>query len=151
MPLYTFWLRGDDIDVRDDEGVTLANAEVACRYARDVVRELMNHREAKTRHWCLDVYEEGKNINEIPFVTLDRTPDGLSVESRRQIEYPSRQIRAIKNMLLALRASRQELQALTARSRSKPHLTVIEGRKGNPRRHLLTTRSQLRVRDNSSS
>src|SRR5207248_7556446 len=137
MPLYTFWLRGDDIDVRDDEGVTLANAEVACRYARDVVRELMNHREAKTRHWCLDVYEEGKNINEIPFVTLDVIPDGLSVE--RQIEYPSRQIRAIKNMLLALRASRQEP---TARSRGKPHLTVIEGGKGNPRRHFVMTRSQ---------
>jgi hypothetical protein len=129
VPLYTFRLRGDDIDVRDDEGVTLANAEIAYRYARDVVRELMNHREAKTRHWCLDVYEEGKKINEIPFVTLDGTPDGLSAESLGLIEYHSQQIRAIKDMLLALRASRQELQAITLRARGKPHLTAIEGEK----------------------
>lgn len=51
MLRYTFKLRDDGGRVEDDVGVNLPNAEVACRYACDVVLELMNCRELRTRHW----------------------------------------------------------------------------------------------------
>jgi len=54
MPRYTFKLHDDDIGVEDDFGVSLPNAEIAHRYARDVVGELMSHRERNTRHWLLE-------------------------------------------------------------------------------------------------
>jgi hypothetical protein len=129
MPLYTFGLRADDAKIRDNEGIALASADVAYRYACDVVSELMDRREGKTRHWCLDLYEEGTKISQIPFVALDQTLDDVSAEFRSQIEYTSQQIRAIKDMLLALKAARQELHALTARARGKPYLAAIEGEK----------------------
>ncbi len=53
MPRYTFKLCDDGSGVEDDVGVTLPNADVAHRYACDVVRELMNCRELQTRHGSL--------------------------------------------------------------------------------------------------
>jgi hypothetical protein len=74
MPKYTFKLSDDGSGVEDDIGVSLPNAEVAYRYACDVVLELMNCRELRTRHWQLDVHDgEGKKVFEIPFVELDPT------------------------------------------------------------------------------
>jgi uncharacterized protein DUF6894 len=77
VPLYTFRLRGDGANVQDDDGVTLATDEVAFRYAHDVARELMNHQEANTRHWCLDIYADGKRIGEIPFMAAGQTLDDV--------------------------------------------------------------------------
>jgi hypothetical protein len=51
MPKYTFKLRDDDSGVEDDTEVSMPNAEVAYRYACDVVRELMECREQDNRHW----------------------------------------------------------------------------------------------------
>jgi hypothetical protein len=63
MPRYTFKLSDDGSGVEDDVGVSLPNAEAAYRYACNVVLELMNCRELRTRHWQLDVYEaEGKKV-----------------------------------------------------------------------------------------
>jgi hypothetical protein len=49
MPKYTFKLRDDDSGVEDDTDVSMPNAEVAYRYACDVVRELMECREQDNR------------------------------------------------------------------------------------------------------
>ena len=69
---------------------SLPNAEVAYRYACDVVLELMNCRELRTRHWQLDVHDgEGKKVFEIPFVELDPTLSHLRAEEWALVEHGS--------------------------------------------------------------
>ena len=101
MPRYTFKLCDDGSGVEDDVGVTLPNADAAYRYACEVVHELMDCRELRTRHWRLDVYEErSEKVFEIPFANLDPTLSHLTVESRSPV----------------------------GRSRGKPHLATDRGR-----------------------
>jgi hypothetical protein len=107
VPHYTFRLWGDDADVHDDEGVVLSTYDAAFRYAHDVAREIMNHREAKTRHWCLDIYAEGKKIGEIPFVGAAQTVD--DVRALAKIGYSSHQVRA-KDVVFALNNPRQGIE-----------------------------------------
>ena len=130
MPRYTFKLYDDGSGVEDDVGVSLPNAEVAYRYACDVVLELMNRRELGTRHWQLNVYEaEGRKVFEIPFVRLDPTLDHLSREQRELVEHGSRIVRSFKNTLHAASLTGREARSLVARSRCKPYLAADRGRK----------------------
>jgi len=77
---------------------SLPNAEVAYRYACDVVLELMNCREVRPRHWQLDVHDgEGKKVFEIPFVELDPTLSHLRAEEWALVEHGSQVIRSFKD------------------------------------------------------
>lgn len=130
MPRYTFKLRDDDDGVEDDTGVNLPDAEIAHRYACDVVIELMNGREKRTRSWQLDVYEDGqRKVFEIPFVTLDQTLDHLNAQLREAVERGAGQIRAVKDTYQAARDTMRETKSLVARSRGKPYLAANRGRK----------------------
>jgi hypothetical protein len=130
MPRYTFKLSDDGSGVEDDVGVSLPNVELAYRYACDVVLELMNCRELRTRHWQLDVYEgEGKKVFEIPFVGLDPTLNHLSTEQRELVEHGSRIIRSFKETLHAATLTGREARSLVARSRGKPYLAADRGHK----------------------
>ena len=51
MGLYKFKLIEDGETIEDDIGVNLPNDEIACEYACDIVGELMNRREQRTRAW----------------------------------------------------------------------------------------------------
>jgi hypothetical protein len=83
MLTYKFKLSDDSGGVEDDFGVHLSNAEIACRYACDVTRELMHHRERRTRHWRLDVYEDnGEEVFEIAFAKLDQALNHLRPDTR---------------------------------------------------------------------
>jgi len=96
MPRYTFKVRDDDDGVEDATGVNLPNAEIAYRYACDVVCELMSGREPSTRSWQLEVYEDGeKKVFEIPFARLDQTLDHLNIRMREMLEDGARQVRSI--------------------------------------------------------
>jgi hypothetical protein len=98
VPRYTFKLFDDSGGVEDDVGVSLPNAEIAYRYACDVVLELMNWRELWTRHWQLDVYEdEGKKVFEIPFAQIDPTLNHLTTKQRKLVEHGSQIIRSLKD------------------------------------------------------
>src|SRR5215470_9447806 len=87
MPTYTFKLLDDDSGVTDDLGIRLPNTKAAYGYACDVAHEMMDHREAATRSWRLDVYENGaKKLFEILFATIDETLDHLKPENRKLVE-----------------------------------------------------------------
>jgi hypothetical protein len=130
MPRYTFKLSDDDHGVEDDFGVSLPNTEIAYRYACDVVRELMDHREVSTRHWRLDVYEgNGDKVFEIPFVRLDQTLDHLRPDYRAAVEQCAQRIRSLKDAYYDATLTRRESQSLVARSRGKPYLAADRGRK----------------------
>ena len=79
MPNYTFELRDGSDPIEDDVGVSLTDRQDAYQYAQGVVRELMSGREAQTRTWRLDVYENSaERMFAIPFATLGATLDNLS-------------------------------------------------------------------------
>jgi hypothetical protein len=72
MPTYTFKLRDDDEGIDDDIGINLPNAAIAYRYACDIARELMNHREQSTLYWRLDVYQDnGERVFDTLLAKLD--------------------------------------------------------------------------------
>jgi hypothetical protein len=130
MPRYTFKLCDDGGGVEDNTGVSLPNAEIAYRYACDVVFELMNCRELRTRHWQLDVYEgDGKKIFEIPFAAIDPTLSRSAAEQRELMEQTSQIIRSHKDAVYAARLSKREANSLVARSRGELYLAVDRGRK----------------------
>jgi hypothetical protein len=129
MPRYSFRLRDDDAGVEDDTGVNLPDVEIAYRYAGDVVYELMKGREQRTRSWLLEVFEGGEKIFEIPFARLDPTLDHLSAPLRELVEDTAQRIRSLKDTRYAAQATVQETRSLLARSRGKPYLAALRGRK----------------------
>jgi len=130
MPKYKFKLSDDSGGVEDDFGVSLPNAEIAYRYACDVARELMDHRERRVRHWRLDVYEDnGEKVFEIPFASVDQTLDHLTPDCRAAVEQCAQRIRSLKDVYYDATLTRRESQSLVARSRGKPYLAADRGRK----------------------
>jgi hypothetical protein len=115
MPNYTFELRDGFDPIEDDVGVILTDRQDAYQYARGVVRELMSGREAQTRTWRLDVYENSEErVFAIPFASLDETLAHLCERDRRLCE--------------ATQSALRESRARLARSRGKPYLITNLGK-----------------------
>jgi hypothetical protein len=127
MPLYTFELQDDERPVGDETGMWFADRARALDHAHDVARELMSAREVQTRTWRLDVYEDGRRVEEIPFAHLDRTLDHLGPTLRTSVEHWCDALRDFKQQLSAARATVRESRALVARSRGKPYLATERG------------------------
>jgi hypothetical protein len=130
MPTYTFRLIDDDSGVADDAGLQLSDAKAAYSYGCDVARELMNHREARTRSWRLDVYENGaKKLFEILFASIDDTLNHLKPENRELVEMTALRRRLLQDTLHAAWFTYRESRALVGRSRGKPYLAADHGQK----------------------
>ncbi len=128
MPVYTFELCDGLRRFHDAMGVQLRDRLAAHDYARDVARELMNGREAETRTWRLDVYEDdGVRVFAIPFASIDPTLDHLLPDLRATIERWCDRCRSLQEAVSAARRTLQESRALVARSRGKPYLAAEYG------------------------
>ena len=128
MPRYTFALQDGTWPVEDGSGVWLAGREQAVDYAEAVARELMRGREAQTRSWRLDVYENDGPVFEIAFASIDPTLDHLAPPLRTAVEASCTSIRSAREIVSAARATVRESRALVARSRGKPYLATAAGR-----------------------
>ena len=127
MPNYTFELRDGSDPIGDELGVILTDRLDAYYYARGVVRELMCGREAQTRTWRLDVYENSaERVFEIPFASLDRTLDDLLPELRTIVEGLCECDRTVRE---ARQRALRESRALLARSRGRPYLITNFGKR----------------------
>jgi hypothetical protein len=127
MPNYTFELRDGSDPIEDDVGVSLTDRQDAYQYARGVVRELMIGREAQTRTWRLDVYENSaEHVFAIPFATLDATLDGLQPELRVFVEGLCERDRRFSE---ATQSALRESRARLARSSGKPYLITNLGKR----------------------
>jgi hypothetical protein len=127
MPLYTFALQDGERPIETDTREWFADREHALDHAHEVARELMSAREAQTRAWRLDVYEDGERVHEIPFARVDRTLDHLSPQLRATVETSCDRLRDFKQTMSAARATLRESRALVARSRGKPYLATVGG------------------------
>jgi hypothetical protein len=100
VPIYSFKLRSDENVSADDEGVSLPNPKLAYRYACDVVRELMRHRESQTRCWSLEVHEQPLGrIFEIPFAEIDPTLEASPEKWRSVVEQLWQRVRSLEDAL----------------------------------------------------
>jgi hypothetical protein len=125
MPNYTFALRDGAEPIEDDTGVVLLDRQDALRYARGVVRELMCGREAQTRTWRLDVYENSAEcVFEIPFASLDRTQEHLAPEHRIFSEALCERDRRLSE---SASGNQRESRARLARSQGRPYLITNFG------------------------
>ena len=130
MPTYTFRLLDDSGGVADDLGLGLPDTKAAYSYARDVALELMDHREATTRSWRLDVYEVGsEKVFEILFASIDETLNHLKPDNRKLVEMTAMRRRLLQDTLHATWITCRESQALLARSQGKLYLAAVHGRK----------------------
>jgi hypothetical protein len=130
MPNYTFELRDGSDGIGDGIGIDLPDRDRAYEYAREVVRELMGQREAQTRFWCLDVYENDRErIFQIPFASVDETLNHCTPQWRALIADACGRLRAAKEVHHAARQTVRESRALVARSRGKPYLATEAGRR----------------------
>jgi hypothetical protein len=130
MPNYTFELRDGSGGIDDETGVALADGVHALHYAQDVVHELMRSREAQTRTWRLDVYDEaGERVIELPFATIDPTLDHLRPELRAMVEKFCDRRRSVDEMIYTARGTVRESQALVARSRGHLYVAARSGEK----------------------
>ena len=130
MPTYTFRLLDDGGGVADDLGLGLPDTKAAYSYARDVALELMDHREATTRSWRLDVYENGaEKVFEILFASVDETLNHLKPDNRKLVETTAMRRRLLQDTLDAAWITCRETQALLARSRGKLYLAADHGQK----------------------
>ena len=130
MPTYTFKLLDDDSGVTDDLGIRLPNTKTAYGYACDVAHELMDHREAATRFWRLDVYEDGaKKQFEILLATIDQTLNHLKPDNRKLVELTAVRRRSLHDTFHAAWITYRESQALIARSHGNLYLAANRGEK----------------------
>ena len=130
MPNYTFELRDGSGGIDDESGVALTDGVDALRYAQTVVRELMRSREAQTRTWRLDVYDEaGACVIELPFASIDPTLDHLRPELRAMVEKFCDRRRSVDEMIYTARSTVRESQALVARSRGNLYVAARSGEK----------------------
>jgi hypothetical protein len=60
MPLYYFNLKDSTSLTIDQDGTELADEEQAREHGTVVAKELMRHRELKTRTWCLQVCDAAR-------------------------------------------------------------------------------------------
>ena len=97
------------------------------QYARGVVRELRNGREAQTRTWRLDVYENSeKRVFAITFASLDETLAHLQPELRVLVEGLCERDRRLRE---ATQSAVRESRARLPRSRGKPYLITNLGKR----------------------
>jgi hypothetical protein len=130
MPNYTFELRDGHGGIDDETAVSLADGADAMCYAQDVVHELMRSREAQTRTWRLNVYDEaGARVIELPFATLDPTLDHLRPELRAMVEKFCDRRLAVDETIYAVCNTVRESQALMARSRGQLYVAARSGEK----------------------
>ena len=130
MPTYTFRLLDNSSGVADDLGVRLPDTKAAYGYACDVALELMDHREATTRSWRLDVYENGsEKVFEILFASIDETLNHLKPDNRKLVEMTAMRRRLFQDTLHATWITCRESQALLARSQGKLYLAADHGQK----------------------
>ena len=123
MPTYTFRLSDDCGGVADDIGIRLPDSKAAYDYACDVAHEVMDHREATTRSWKLDVYENGaERVFEILFANIDETLNHLKPDNRKLVEMAAMRRRLLQDTLQATWITCRETQALLARSQGAASL-----------------------------
>ena len=128
MATYFFDLLTGTGRVPDPLGTELNDDEAARTHASTVARELMRHREGKSRHWRLSVRRDGTEPGfEVLFATVDQTMDALDSNIRQSVERVSGNIANLSDAIGDLRLTLWQVKATMAKADDKIHLAAIHG------------------------
>jgi len=128
MPKYFFNLKARGETIPDLEGVELPDEHSAHRHAEAVARELMAHRELRTRAWRLDVRDNtGRRCFDLLFASVDDTVSHLPPEYRRSLEDLCAKTASFAETIGALRVTLLEVKATLARAEGALHLAAVNG------------------------
>jgi hypothetical protein len=131
MSLYYFNLKDYTGIIIDQDGTELADEEQAREHATVVAKELMRHREVKTRTWRLQVCDAARQpCFELLFAELAEMhlPWGAG-ELRNTFVDVSRKFTSVYDAILELRITLHQIDATMARANKMPYLTTLNGRR----------------------
>jgi hypothetical protein len=130
MPVYYFNLKDVQGIHLDPEGTELPDDAEALEHAREVAKELMQRREARTRAWRLQACDAGRNVVfELLFATVDHTmPPAL----RQIVETASARTAGLSDAICDVRASLYQLKGTLAKSDGAPYLAALNGSRIEP-------------------
>jgi hypothetical protein len=125
MPTYFFDLHTPTEVVRDFIGADLPNEASAREHADGVARELMRHREAKTRSWRLDVRDgESRGVFKLLLATVDDSLSHYRPELRSTLEDLSAKSAALSDTIRTVRGTLLEVKGTLARAERRPYLAA---------------------------
>lgn len=128
MTTYYFDLKTDARLINDPVGMELADEAAAREHARAVARELMRHRESKSRHWRLCVHRGGgEPCFDVLFASVDQTMDAFDENLRRSLEIVSGNIASLSDAIDDLHVTLRQVKATMARADDQLHLAAIDG------------------------
>jgi hypothetical protein len=131
--MYYFNLKDAESIHVDRDGTELPDDTHAREHARQVARELMERREAKTRSWRLQVCDAHRStLFEMLFATVDRTIDGLPPALRDAVQTASARTAALSDTIVDVRMTLHQLKGTLAKSNGSPYVIAVNGRSIEP-------------------
>ncbi len=128
MAIYHFDLKAGSHFVSDPIGTELADDAAAHAHALAVARELMLHREAKSRHWRLCVRVDGEEPRlHILFASVDQTLAAMDHDYRGVTERLSGTVANLSDAIGDLRLTLLQVKATLARVDARLHLAALDG------------------------
>jgi hypothetical protein len=126
MPIYHFHLVTLGGRVLDLNGTELPDEASAREHASEVARELMCHREPRTRSWRVEVTDcAGCPCFELLFASVDSTIDHLTPELRASVEQVCSQSASLFETIRGVKSTLAVAKATLARVDGRPRLVAI--------------------------
>lgn len=117
MQLYYFVLKTGRQSIPDPEGQQLPDDKAARQHAIAVAQQLMQHREANTRGWRIQVCDDYlKPLFEIFFAEVDETLNGMPPHLLASIEDVTRMAAALNDAIAAAQATLKDIRQTLTRA-----------------------------------
>jgi len=130
MPLYYFNVKDQQGIVVDPVGENLSDDSTAVDHARHVARELMAHRETRTRSWRMQICDsDRKPLSEVLFATVDNSIKDLEPNLREAVERTCARFAALQETIGDVRTTLHQIKGTMARAQGAPYLAAIDGKK----------------------
>jgi hypothetical protein len=117
MPLFYFVLKTSRESIPDPEGQELADEAAARLHAVAVARQLMQHREAGSRTWRIQVCDDYLHPRfEVFFAEVDQTFEAAPLQLQASIEDVVRTAAALDDSIAIMRATLSETRETLVRA-----------------------------------
>ena len=129
VPTYCFHLKtGSDGTIVDTDGTDLPDDRSAREHAEAIARELMAHREPRTRSWRLDVRDnDGLPCFDLLFARFDDTLSHLTPDLRASLENLCASSASFAEAIHAMKLTLLDIKATIARAEGALYLAAVNG------------------------
>jgi hypothetical protein len=117
MPLFYFVLKTGRESIPDPEGQELADETAARLHGVAIARQLMQHREADSRTWRIQVCDDYLHpLFEVFFAEVDETFDAVPLRLQASIEDVVRTATALDDSIIAMRATLKDTREILVKA-----------------------------------